>query len=59
MMGQLEKLSSKSIIFITLSSASAHRCSAIYQLQQLVEVCGAKTIFLSQTDIHWAFFIQF
>ncbi len=44
MMGQSETLSSSQIIFITLISASAQHCCAIYQPQQHAQLCGAKTI---------------
>jgi hypothetical protein len=49
MMGQSETLISSQITFITLFSAGAERCCAYYQ--QPVELCGAKTIFMSQTGI--------
>jgi len=59
MMGQSETLSSRLIIFITLFSAGAQRCCACYKPLQHMQLCAAKTIFLSQTGIDWVFFIQF
>jgi hypothetical protein len=32
---------------------------SLYQLQQRVQKCSAKTILLSQTSMFWLFFIQF
>jgi hypothetical protein len=51
MMGQLETLSSSQIIFITLFPTGAQCVCAIYDPQQTLQLCGAKTIFMSQTDI--------
>jgi hypothetical protein len=51
MIGQSETLSRSQITFITLFSAGAERCCAYYQLGQPVELCWAKTIFMSQTGI--------
>ncbi len=34
-------------------------CCTFHQSQLHVQECKAKTIFLSQTDIHWIFFIEF
>jgi hypothetical protein len=30
-----------------------------YQCWQIAQLCGTKTIFLSEINIHWIFFIQF
>jgi hypothetical protein len=45
---QWEILSNSQIIFIIPSSAGAHRCCAIYQPPQPLQLCWAKTIFVSQ-----------
>jgi hypothetical protein len=54
-----QKQSSSQIIFITLFSAGAQHCCAFHQPPQTVQLCWAKTIFLSETGIFWLFFIQF
>ncbi len=45
MIGESETLTSSQILFITLFSAGAHRCGAVYQPPHPVQLCCAKTIF--------------
>ncbi len=52
-------MSTSEIMFITLFSAGAHHCCALYQPLQTVELCWAKTIFLSQAGMFVLFFVQF
>ncbi len=59
MTDQSETLSISQIIFITLFSAGTQSCCALYQPHHSVQLCGTKTIFLSQTGTCWIFFIQF
>jgi hypothetical protein len=51
MMAQSETLISSQIIFITLFSTCAQLCCAFYQPLQTVQLCWAKTVFLTQTAI--------
>ncbi len=52
MMGQSETMSTSLIIFITPFFLQ------VYQPRQCMQLCRAKTIFLSQTGTIWIFFIQ-
>jgi hypothetical protein len=58
MMGQSETPSSSQIILITLFCAGAHRPCTFHKPPQTVQLCWAKTIFLSQAGMVWLFFIQ-
>jgi hypothetical protein len=60
MICQSEILSRSQIIFVTLFSAGAQGSWTFHQLAQSVQLCWAKTIFLShQTGMFSLFFIQF
>ncbi len=49
MMGHSKTLNSSQIAFITLFTAGARCCYALYQPLQTLQFCWAKTIFLNQT----------
>jgi hypothetical protein len=51
MIGQSETLSSSQVIVIALFCAGAQHCCISYQPLQTLQLCWAKTIFLSQTGI--------
>jgi hypothetical protein len=62
MRGQSETLSSKlDHVYYTLFCCAPQRCCTFHQPLQPVQLCRAKTIFLSRTTISWSwiFFIQF
>jgi hypothetical protein len=56
MMGESETVTRSQIIYITLFSVV---CCAFYTPPHTVQLCWAKTVFLSQTSTFWVFFIEF
>jgi hypothetical protein len=45
--------------YLLLFYAGAQRCCSFHRPRQCAQLCGDKTVFVTQTCILWIFFIQF